>query len=123
MNLKIALTIASFYMLLVGIGHIFAPIAMSAGIIPDNASTEMVSFIRHYSALFLSLAVLNWFARNADPSVALTAVVYANLVAFTVAGILDIFTVLSNGNLAGLMPITLNFLIAILIFWTSRKNT
>ncbi len=120
MKLKVALIIAAIYMALIGIGHLIAPIAMSAGVIPADASTGLIAFIRHYSALFISLAVMNWMARNAEASTARTAIIYANLVAFALAAILDVFAVVNGAGVAGLAPATINLIIAVVIFWASR---
>lgn len=120
MKLKVALVIAAIYMALIGIGHLVAPIAMSAGVIPADASTGLVAFIRHYSALFISIAVLNWMARNAEASTARTAIVYANLVAFALAAVLDVFAVVNGAGIVGLAPATTNLIIAGVIFWASR---
>jgi len=120
MKLKVAFIIAAIYMGLIGIGHLAAPIAMSAGVIPADAPAGMAAFIRHYSGLFLSLAVLNWLARNAEDSTARKAIVAANLVAFILAAILDIFAVITGAGMAGLAPASTNLLIAALIFWASR---
>ena len=120
MKLKIALIIAAVYMALIGIGHLVAPVAMSAGVISADASIGLVAFIRHYSALFIAIAVLNWMARDAEVSSARTAIVYANLVAFALAAVLDVLAVVNGAGSAGLAPATLNIIIAVLIFWASR---
>jgi hypothetical protein len=122
LKLKVALIIAAIYMALIGIGHLISPIAMSAGVIPADASTGLISFVRHYSALFISLAVLNWVARNQEPSTALNAIIYANLVAFGLAGILDVFAVINGAGVVGLAPATMNLVIAAVIFWASRAS-
>ncbi len=122
MKLKIALSIAAIYMALIGIGHIVAPIALSAGVIPADAPAGMVAFIRHYSALFIALAVLNWMARNAEASSALTAIVTANLIAFTLATVLDLLAVFSGAGPGGFVPASTNLIVAILIFWGGRAG-
>jgi hypothetical protein len=123
MKLKVILIIATVYMALIGIGHLVAPVALSAGVIPADASPGVVAFLRHYSALFIAIAVLNWMARNAEPSTARNAIVLANIVAFGLAAILDVVTVISGAGPAGLVPATLNLLIAAGFVWAGRTGT
>lgn len=122
MSLKIALTIAALYMALIGVGHLVAPVALSAGVIPADASSSVVAFLRHYGALFLGMAVLNGMARSAGPSEARNAIVVGNLVVFFVAALLDIVTVLSGAGPTGLVPAAMNTVIGLLILWASRTS-
>ena len=59
MKLNVILILAAAYMALIGLGHIVAPVALSAGVVPADASSGLVAFLRHYSALFIGIAVLN----------------------------------------------------------------
>lgn len=122
MKLKVILIIAAVYMALIGIGHLFAPVAMSAGVIPADASPGVVAFLRHYSAIFLAIAVMNWMARNAEPSPARNAIVAANIILFALAAILDIAAVLSGAGPAGLVPASMNLVIAALFVWAVRAS-
>jgi len=122
MKLKIVFIISAVYMALIGLGHLFSPIAMSAGAVPADASSGLVAFIRHYSALFVSIAVLNWMARNAEPSSTRNAIVVANIITFGLAAALDVFAVLSGAPITGLVPASINLLLAIGFFLTGRKN-
>jgi len=120
MKLKALLIISTIYMGLIGIGHLFAPVAMSVGVVPADASLELVAFLRHYSALFIAIAVMNWVARNAEASTARNAIVLANIVAFGLAAVLDVLTVLSGAGVAGLVPAFINLVIGTAFFWASR---
>ena len=122
MTLKTALTIAACYMALIGVGHLVAPIAMSAGVIPSDAPAGLVAFIRHYSALFMALAVLNWMARTAEASTARTAIVYANLVAFALAALLDALAVVNGAGMTGLVPTAMNLFIAAFMWGAHRSS-
>src|SRR6187401_1858762 len=112
MKLNLIFVIAAVYMVLVGIGHLFAPVAMSAGVVPADASAGMVAFLRHYSALFIAIALMDWMARDAEPSTARNAIVLGNIVAFGLASALDVLAVLSGAGPAGLVPASMNLLIA-----------
>src|SRR5262245_11640407 len=103
MKLKVLFIIATIYMGLIGIGHLFAPVAMSAWVVPTDASMGMVAFLRHYAALFLAIAVMNWMARNTEVSTARNAIVLANIIAFGLAAVLDVLAVLSGAGPAGLV--------------------
>jgi hypothetical protein len=112
MKLKIPFVAAAVYLGLVAIGHLVAPIEMSAGVVPADASPGMVGFLRHYAALFVGLGAVNWLARNAEPSAARRAIVLANVMAFGLATILDVVAVVRGAGLAGLAPASINLAIA-----------
>ncbi|MCG2784721.1 MAG: hypothetical protein L6461_06410 [Anaerolineae bacterium] len=122
MKLKVILIIAAVYMALIGIGHLFAPVAMSAGVIPADASAGVVAFLRHYSALFIAVAVMNWMARNTEPSPARNAIVFANIIMFSLSAILDVAAVIGGAGLAGLVPASMNLVIAALFVWVVRAS-
>jgi hypothetical protein len=118
MKLNVIFMIAAVYMGLIGIGHLLAPVAMSAGVIPADASSGVVAFLRHYAALFIAIAAMNFMARNSEPSAARNAIVLANIVAFGLAAILDVLTVASGAGVTGLLPAAINLVIAVTFFRT-----
>jgi hypothetical protein len=122
MKLNVILIIAAVYMALIGLGHLVAPVAMSAGAVPADASSGLTAFLRHYAALFIAIAVMNWMARNSEASTARNAIVLANMVVFGLAAILDVLAVVSGAGAAGLVPATLNLVIATAFFWASRMS-
>ena len=122
MKLKVIFIIATIYMALIGIGHLVAPVALSAGVVPEDASPGLVAFLRHYSALFIGIAVMDWMARNAEASGARDAIVLANMIAFGLAAVLDVLAVVSGAGAAGLVPAGLNLAIAAAFFWAGRTS-
>ena len=122
MKLNVILILAAAYMALIGLGHIVAPVALSAGVVPADASSGLVAFLRHYSALFIGIAVLNWMARNAEASTARNAIVLANTVVFGLAAVLDVLTVIGGAGPAGLVPATINLVFAIAFIWAGRAS-
>lgn len=122
MKLNVIFIIAAIYMAVIGLGHLFAPIAMSAGVVPADASSGLTAFLRHYAALFIAIAVMNWMARNSEASTARNAIVLANIVAFGLAAILDVLAVVSGAGAAGLVPASINLVIAIAFFWAGRMS-
>ena len=123
MKLKVILIISVVYMALIGIGHLFAPVAMSAGAVPADASSGLIAFLRHYAALFIAIAVMNRMARNAEPSTARTAIVVANILVFSIGAILDVLAVISGAGTVGLVPASMNSVLAIAFFWAARMST
>lgn len=122
MKLKVVFIISAVYMALIGIGHLFAPVTMSAGVIPADASAGIVAFLRHYSALFIAIAVMNWMVRNAEPSPARNAIVLANIILFVLSAILDVAAVISGAGMTGLVPASMNLVVAALFIWATRAN-
>jgi hypothetical protein len=122
MKLKVVFIISAVYMALIGIGHLFAPVAMSAGVIPADASAGVAAFLRHYAALFIAIAVMNWMVRNAEPSPARNAIVLANIILFVLSAILDVAAVISGAGMTGLVPASMNLVVAALFVWAVRTK-
>jgi hypothetical protein len=112
-KLKIPLVVSAVYMALVAVGHLVAPVAMSAGVVPADASPGMVAFLRHYGALFTGLAVLNFLVRNEGPSAARRSIALANVVVFGLGATLDVVAVLRGAGPTGLVPASINLAIAV----------
>ena len=68
MRLRILLSIAAIYRALVALGLIFAPQRFGVGAVPPDASAALIAYLRLFGSPFLGIAVLNWMARNAEPS-------------------------------------------------------
>lgn len=113
MKLKFPFVAAAVYLGLVAVGHLVAPVEMSAGVIPADAAPGVVGFLRHYAALFVGLGAVNWLARNAEASPARRAIVVADVMAFGLAAILDVVAVARGAGLAGLVPASINLVIAV----------
>src|ERR687895_1785268 len=90
MELSILLSIAAIYMALVGLGFIFAPQAIGIGAVPTDASVALIAYLRLFGSPFLGIAVLNWIARNAEPSTARNAIILGNIVGFAAIAALDV---------------------------------
>jgi hypothetical protein len=120
LKLKWALSLGAIYMALVGVGHLLAPVAMSAGVVPADASTGLVAFLRHYSAIFIAVAVMDWLVRDAQPSESRNAIVVANLLLFGLAAALDLFAVVGGTGIVGLVPAAINLVMAALFVWARR---
>lgn len=122
MNHKILFTISALYMALIGIGHLFAPVEMSAGVVAADASSGMVAFLRHYAALFIALAVMYWLLRNAEPSTALNAIILSSIILYGLAAVLDVTAVLSGAGPAGMVPASMNLAFALAFLLAREKK-
>jgi hypothetical protein len=96
MTLRLALTIASIYLAIVGLALLVAPLQFGIGAVPPDSPPELTALLRLLSGPFLGIAVLNWRTRNLDPSPARNAVVLANIVGFGVVAANDVWGVLSG---------------------------
>jgi hypothetical protein len=108
MKLGILLSIAAIYMAFVGLGLIFAPQRFGVGALPPEASAALIAYLRLFGSPFLGIAVLNWTARNAEPSTARNAITVGNIVGFAAIAALDVW-----GLLSGARPLTKVFAIFI----------
>ncbi|HQG30440.1 MAG TPA: hypothetical protein PLA83_00810 [Deltaproteobacteria bacterium] len=98
MRLNILLSVAAVYMAVAGLGFIFAPQAVGNGAVPADASPALIAYLRIFGSPFLGIAVLNWMARNAEPSRARDAVILGNIVGFAAITALDVWGLFSGAR-------------------------
>jgi hypothetical protein len=96
MKLRTVLTISAIYLAAIGAGLMFAPRQFGIDAVPADASPALIAFLRVFSGPFFGIAVLNWLARNAEPSTARDATVLANIVGFGCVTAMDIWGVSSG---------------------------
>ncbi len=89
-------TVAAIYQAIVGVGMMLAPRQFGIDAVPADAPAELIAFLRIFGGPMLGIAVLNWMARNAEPSKARNAVVVANIVGFGCVTLVDIWGVSSG---------------------------
>jgi hypothetical protein len=97
MKLKVVLTVSAIYLAVLGVGFMFAPRQIGIEAVPANASRALIAYLRIFGGPFLGIAVLNWLARNAEPSPARNAIVLANIVGFGCVTAMDVWGVFSDG--------------------------
>jgi hypothetical protein len=125
MKLKVLLSIAAVYMALVGLGMIFVPHRFGVGAVPTDASPALIAFLRIFGGPCIGIAVLNWVARDAEPSSALNAIVLGNMVGFACVAASDIFGVVAGASrpIAKLfLVIHLSMAIAFVLQWRARDR-
>jgi hypothetical protein len=96
MNLKTVLTVSAIYLAVLGVGFMLAPLQIGIDAVPADASPALIAYLRIFGGPILGIAVLNWLARNAEPSAALNAIVVGNIVGFGCVTLMDVWGVFSG---------------------------
>ena len=96
MKLKIVMIVSSIYLAIAGLGFMFFPREIGIHAVPADASPALIAYLRLFGGPFLGIAVLNWVARNAEPSVTRNAIVLANIVGFASVTCMDLWGVFSG---------------------------
>ena len=96
-KLKAVLTVSALYQAIVGVGMVLAPRQFGIDAVPPDASPALIAFLRIFGGPMLGIAVLNWMARNAEPSTARNAIVLANIVGFGCVTLVDVWGVFTGG--------------------------
>ena len=96
MKLKPVLVASAIYLGLIGLAVLIAPRYFGIGAVPPDASPALIAFLRIFAGPCLGIAVLNWMARDAEPSPARDAIVLANIVGFGIVTANDVWGVLSG---------------------------
>ena len=96
-KLKAVLTVSAIYQAVVGLGMMLAPRQFGIDAVPPDASPALIAFLRIFGGPMLGIAVLNWMARNAEPSTARNAIVLANIVGFGCVALVDVWGVFTGG--------------------------
>jgi len=96
MKLKVVLTVSAIYLAVLGVGFMLVPREIGIHAVPADASPALIAYLRLFGGPFLGIAVLNWMARNAEPSAARNAIVLANIVGFGCATLMDVWGVFSG---------------------------
>jgi hypothetical protein len=97
MTLKAVLTVSAIYLGVLGIGFMLVPRQIGIEAVPADASPALIAYLRIFGGPMLGIAVLNWMARNAEPSSARDAIVVANIVGFACVTAMDVWGVFSGG--------------------------
>ena len=98
MKLKLVLTVSAIYLAILGVGFMFAPRQIGIDAVPADASPALIAYLRIFGGPCLGIAVLNWLARNVEPSAARNAIVLANIVGFGGVTAMDTWAVFSGGG-------------------------
>jgi hypothetical protein len=96
MKLKAVLTVSAIYQAIVGIGLMLAPQQFGIDAVPPDAGPALIAFLRIFGGPMLGIAVLNWMARDAEPSTALGAIVFGNIAGFGCVTLIDVWGVFTG---------------------------
>ena len=108
MKLGLLFRISSIYLLLLGLGTLISPAAMMAGAL-DPASLVLVDTLRGFGGAMLSIAMIDWLARDAEPSKARNAIVLGHTVGFAFATVFGVLAWLHGYPVFGCALILLTF--------------
>jgi hypothetical protein len=125
MKLRVLLSIAAAYMALVGVGMMFVPHLFGIGAVPADASPALIAFLRIFGGPCIGIAVLDWVARDAEPSSARNAIILGNLVGFACVAASDVSGVFSGGArpvAKVFLVIHLAMAIAFALQWRARER-
>ena len=125
MKLKVVLSIAAVYMALVGVGMMFVPQQFGVGAVPADASPALIAFLRIFGGPCIGIAVLNWVARDAEPSSARNAIILGNMVGFACVAASDVWSVFTGDArpIAKLfLVVHLSMAIAFVLQWLARDR-
>jgi hypothetical protein len=125
MKLKRLLTIAAIYLGILGLGFMFAPRQAGVDAVPPDASPALLAYLRVFGGPMVGIAVVNWMARNAEPSTARDAIVLANLVGFACVASMDIWGVFSGAARPAMkvfLPIHLLMTGAFVLAWRASRQ-
>jgi hypothetical protein len=84
-------------MAVLGTGFLFVLREIGIDAVPADASPALIAYLRIFGGPILGIAVLNWMARNAEPSAARNAIVPGQYVGFGCVTLMDVWGVLSGG--------------------------
>jgi len=124
MKLKAVLTVSAIYQGVVGLGMMLAPRQFGIDAVPVDVTPALIAFLRIFGGPMLGIAVLNWMARNAQPSTARNAIILANIVGFGCVTLMDVWGVFTGGarSIAKLfLLIHLLLTVAFVVAWRSNK--
>lgn len=122
MELSILLRIAAIYTALAGLGFMLAPQELGAGAVPNDASAALIAHLRVLSSPLLGIAVLDWAARNAEPSRARDAIILGNIVGFGAIGAMDVWGQFSGGREVTKVFAVVHLLFAFVFLWVGQKS-
>jgi hypothetical protein len=88
------LSVSAIYLAV--LGFMLAPRQIGIDAVPAEASPALIAYLRIFGGPILGIAVLNWMARNAEPSAARHAIVLGNIVGFGCVTLMDLWGVFSG---------------------------
>ncbi len=120
MSLDLVLAVSSIYVVLVGLGLIISPAALSGS--ATFSPVYAADFFRAFGGTLVAIGVLNWMARGAGPSKARTAIVWSNIVGFLLTGLFTIFGILNGYPALGWVMVVIDALVVVGFLMTGMSG-
>ena len=124
MKVSLLLTITAVYGIIFGLLLLIVPELILPNVFGANAvPAALVGNIRAYGGVLIGVAVINWLARNSDPSQARDAILLGMFVGFaalTLTGILRMFG--GSPALGGIATFVINALLAVAFGVVGKAN-
>jgi len=120
--MKTLFIVAAAYLTLAGIGFIFVPQLFGKGAVPADPSPALLEYLRVFGSPLLGIAVLDWTARNEQPSTARNAIILGNIIGFSAIAALDIWGLFHGARPAARIFVAVHSLFAIAFILAARKN-
>ena len=120
MKPKLLFTLATTYMGLIGLTILLSPtvgMGLDAG-----ASAHLIAQVRVQASLYIGIAVVNWFARNAEASKARDAIFLGNTVVFGFLTILFGLLMFTGEPVVGWVFVVIHLLFTFAFFMVDRAN-
>jgi hypothetical protein len=121
MKARRLLSAAALYLGLVGLGFLLTPGTLVFGAL-GQTPTIIVAELRQYGGALLGIAVLNWMARNAEPSTARDGVFLGNTVGFGLVAIGGLLRQLSGAVVIGWLFVLINVFFALAFLMVRRAS-
>ncbi len=122
MKLNVLLGGTAIYLAILGAAFIFVPLAAGAGAVPVDAPPALIAYLRMFGPPFLGIAILNWTARNAEPSAARNSIILGNIVGFGAGPWLDVWGLFSGARQLAIVFAVLHLLIALAFIYAWRTH-
>ena len=120
MKPKLLLTLAAIVLAAVGLYTLISPAAAWA--LDAGASDLSKAAVRNAASVFIGLAVVNWFARNADASKARDALFLGNTVGFGLWAVLFGLAMFAGTPAFGWVFVLIYLLFTVAFFVVGRAN-
>lgn len=114
-------SVAALYLALVGIGFLLVPGILVLGALGETPAV-IVAELRQYGGALLGIAVLDWIARNAEPSKARDGIFLGNTVGFGLVALGGVLRQLSGAVAIEWLFVLINILFAVSFLVVGRAN-
>ena len=120
MKPKLLFTLSVIYMGLIGLTVLISPVVVMG--LDAGTSAHLIAQVRVQASLYIGIAVVNWFARNAEASKARDAIFLGNTVVFGLMAILFGFLMFTGEPVVGWVFVAIALLFAVAFFMVGRAN-